>query len=173
MCIWHFWLRISSGIKSRSIDLNSLDILYRRPNKSKQLLYWHADNRQLVLLVLGVEFQPLSRPNHLCFPSLRWHSTPTDFQHHSAIVCEMMNYCKRQSHRSRCPCVNFLLWRSILAWKYEGMSEHNHAVCQKQKHQIYMVGSGGKCHRATSGVVQSSDLWPLSEFELHLVDLLV
>jgi hypothetical protein len=28
MCVWCFWLRISSGIKSWSTDLNSWDILY-------------------------------------------------------------------------------------------------------------------------------------------------
>jgi len=28
--IWHFWLRISSGIKSRSSDLNSWDTLYNK-----------------------------------------------------------------------------------------------------------------------------------------------
>jgi len=29
-CIWSFWLRISSGIKSRSSDLNSWDTMYRK-----------------------------------------------------------------------------------------------------------------------------------------------
>ena len=28
VCVWHFWLRISSGIKSRSSELNSWDTLY-------------------------------------------------------------------------------------------------------------------------------------------------
>ena len=29
MCIWRFWLRIRSGIKTRSSDLNSWDTLYK------------------------------------------------------------------------------------------------------------------------------------------------
>jgi len=53
------------------------------------------------------------------------------------------------------------------------MSDHSHAVCQEGNRQSYMVGSGGRSQRTTSGVLQSSDLRSLSGFELHLVDLLV
>jgi len=53
------------------------------------------------------------------------------------------------------------------------MSDHSHAVCEEGKHQSYVVGSGGRCHRTNLGVVQSSDLRPLSGLELHLVNLLI
>jgi hypothetical protein len=53
------------------------------------------------------------------------------------------------------------------------MSDHSHAVCHKVKHRSYTLGSDGRCHRTTAGVVQSSDIRPLSGFKIHLVDLMV